>query len=452
MSRLRLRVCKYQKLVLFICLCILAVFTFIKIVDVWHSASISLHRVPNSINSHYWKHQRYVVLRSLTNTKDTPVTVAATLLQNPSATENSSNCHCTCPSNGVTAEILYPSNVSSNTSHNSEPTHAFSSVTNTPVETNLPPASVPSISDSEHATSESGEYDSNNTRSLEVPSTMAKGKKHYLLFVAILSQYQDYNRRVAIRKTWMKMHNQDGSDSLVLVKFVVGTMNLPTAAVENLTAEEDVNHDLLLLPHLVDNYNNLTRKVLYTLVWADENVSFSYLLKCDTDSFVVLDRLSQELSKRTPTKDFYWGYFVGFNKPSKEGRWPEHKWFLCDHYLPYAVGGGYVISSNLVHRLAVNSDGLQLYVCEDVSVGVWLSPFSIERKHDVRFNTGHKSRGCRNQYLIVHKQSPEDMHQLYSNLLKTGKLCESEITLTHSYVYNWHTQPTKCCTRRQRAS
>ena len=451
MNRLGLRVVKYQKFIVAICLCILAVFTFRRFVDVWHSGSISLHHVTtSSINGHYWQYQSHVLVQSLKNTQDSP----AILLQNSTATGGSLNCHCTGPGHGGTASydlILYPSNISSNASHNSEPTGNFSlhlSTTNTPVKCNNPPA--PS-SESDHATSESEEYESNEERSSDVFSTTSTEKKDYLLFVAILSQYNDYYSRLVIRKTWMKLQKPDSKDSPILVKFVIGTMNLSTAAVENLTAEENVNHDLLLLPHLVDNRNNLTQKVLYTLVWADENVNFSYLLKCDTDTFVRLDSLAKELSKRKTTKNFYWGYFAGSNKPTMQGKWPEHKWFLCDYYLPYAVGGGYVISSNLVHRLAVNSDGLQLYVCEDVSVGVWLSPFTIERKHDVRFNTGHRSRGCSNEYLIFHKQSPEDMHQLYSNLLKTGRQCESENSLFHyAYVYNWHTQPSKCCIRRTR--
>ena len=75
------------------------------------------------------------------------------------------------------------------------------------------------------------------------------------------------------------------------------------------------------------------------------------------------------------------------------------EWFLCDHYLPYAMGGGYVISSDLIHRVAVNADGIQLYNNEDVSVGVWLSPFIAERRHDKRFNTGENARraGSSNQ-------------------------------------------------------
>ena len=147
-------------------------------------------------------------------------------------------------------------------------------------------------------------------------------------------------------------------------------------------------------------------------------MNFSYLLKCDADSFVRLDRLAKELSKRPSTKDFYWGNIVTEAVPRKAGKWAEHNWFLCDHYLPYAMGAGYVISSNLVHRIAVNSEGLQLYFCEDVSVGLWLSPFNIERKHDIRFVYSV----CRNQYL-ARNQSPKDMYRLHSNLLKTGNLC-----------------------------
>ena len=39
-------------------------------------------------------------------------------------------------------------------------------------------------------------------------------------------------------------------------------------------------------------------------------------------------------------------------------------WFLCDKYLPYAQGGGYVISHDLVKFVVVNVDRLQFYNSE----------------------------------------------------------------------------------------
>lgn len=85
------------------------------------------------------------------------------------------------------------------------------------------------------------------------------------------------------------------------------------------------------------------------------------------------------------------------------------------------------------------------YLSEDVSVGVWLSPLNITRRHDVRFDTEYLSRGCNNSYLVTHKQTPENMKELYSNIVNTGKLCENEKKTRKFYDYNWKVLPSKCC-------
>ena len=371
---------------------------------------------------------------------------AASLLLNATALSGI-NCHCTCL--GATAGQHYSieSETSSLPQHSELPTASLQLHYTNLIVHHEERDEVPSSSAGTESLTES--FNTLVTHTSDTMSTTTAKRKHYLLFAAVLSQFHEYAKRNAVRQTWMKLHNQNSSNFSIVVKFVIGTMNLSTTEVHSLNAEENIYHDLLFLPQLVDGYKlKLAHKVLHTLVWADQTLSFSYLLKCDLDTFVALDRLAEELSVRTSTKDLYWGYFVGYGRPMKKGRYPEHNWFLCDHYLPYALGGGYVISSNLVHRLAVNSDGLHRYVCEDVSVGVWLSPFEIERKHDVRFNTGQKSRGCNNQHLVIHKQSPEEMHKMYNNLLKIGVQCETENSWRRPYVYDWHTHPTNCCTSK----
>lgn len=212
--------------------------------------------------------------------------------------------------------------------------------------------------------------------------------------------------------------------SNILVKFVLGTLNLTTSELKDLQTEGDENHDLLLLPHLKDSYSNLTRKVLYGFQALDASIQFSFLLKCDDDTFVLLDKVTEELAKRNSTRSLYWGFFDGRAHVKREGKWAEKDWFLCDRYLPYALGGGYVLSHDLVRWIVSNSDGLSLYNSEDVSVGVWLSPYDAERRHDVRFNTEFVSRGCRNSYIVSHKQSAEDMITKQQLLQSTGQAIE----------------------------
>lgn len=50
---------------------------------------------------------------------------------------------------------------------------------------------------------------------------------------------------------------------------------------------------------------------------------------------------------------------------------------------------------------------------EDVSVGAWLAGLSVRYVHDPRFDTEFRSRGCNNQYIVTHKQTPESLKVLF---------------------------------------
>ena len=276
------------------------------------------------------------------------------------------------------------------------------------------------------------------------PAIQNGARLPYLLAVLVLSSADGRERRDAIRSSWMKL----SSNASVLVRFVIGTGGLPTRQLAPIFAELEEGHeDLLLLPSLHDSYLNLTRKVLHAFQWLDENVKYLYVLKLDDDSFVVLNALTEVLSSRTSKKSLYWGFFDGRATPKTKGKWTEGDWFLCDRYLPYALGGGYVLSWDLVHAIAVNADKLSLYNSEDVSVGVWLSAFNAERKHDVRFNTEYVSRGCRNSYLVSHKQSSDEIQDKYNSLRQRGVQCSQEYQTRPSYEYRWNEVPSKCCER-----
>ncbi|KAB1268733.1 Beta-1; 3-galactosyltransferase 6 [Camelus dromedarius] len=154
------------------------------------------------------------------------------------------------------------------------------------------------------------------------------------------------------------------------------------------------------------------------LAWLDEHVAFEFVLKADDDSFARLDALLAELR-------------------------------LCDYYLPYALGGGYVLSADLVHYLRLSREYLRAWHSEDVSLGAWLAPVDVQREHDPRFDTEYKSRGCSNQYLVTHKQSLEDMLEKHQTLAREGRLCKREVQLRLSYVYDWSAPPSQCCQRKE---
>ena len=304
-----------------------------------------------------------------------------------------------------------------------------------------PPSEQQANTTKRHQTSVENRLQENNTYHLQ------ENRQHYMLVVIVLSSVNGRDRRDAIRQTWMKGYRE--KDEAVLVTFAIGILGLSPLSLEALNTEEEAYHDLLLLSDLEESYSNLTRKVLYSFMWVDKHLKFEYLMKCDDDTFVVLDAVLEELSKRTSSISFYWGFFDGRASVKRQGKWAEHDWFLCDRYLPYALGGGYIISTDLTHRIAMNADGLQFYNSEDVSVGVWLSVYKMERKHDVRFDTEFVSRGCSNHYIVSHKQSIKDMHSKYRLMKAKGVQCEKEYQTRGSYEYNWEELPSKCCERRK---
>lgn len=198
-------------------------------------------------------------------------------------------------------------------------------------------------------------------------NSISKSKRDTFLFIAVLTSPKGRERRDAIRKTWFS--DMKRVNSSITAKFVIGVKDLPVKDWEDLKQENKKFGDILFLSELKDSYYELTNKVLQTFMWVDENLNFSYLLKVDDDSFVRLDVIISELEKSLQRSKLYWGFFRGDAHVKFRGSWTEKNWHLCDRYLPYAQGGGYILSSDLVNFVAQNADLFQKFNSEDVSVG-----------------------------------------------------------------------------------
>lgn len=193
-------------------------------------------------------------------------------------------------------------------------------------------------------------------------------KKSTFLFIMILTSPKGTERRDAIRSTWLK-----NVKSNYIAKFIIGGKSLTESERNLLESENETYKDIVIIPHLKDGYYELSNKVLQGFRWIDQNIDSSYVMKADDDSFVRIDVLVPELQDLSKsTSNLYWGFFRGNANVKRRGKWAESKWVLCDHYLPYANGGGYVLSANLVNFIARNWDMLELYNSEDVSVGMYM--------------------------------------------------------------------------------
>ena len=289
----------------------------------------------------------------------------------------------------------------------------------------------------------------------------------YLMLILIHSTPLALERRKSIRDTWLK---QNSNEKKFVARFVIGIAHLNSLDLTKLALENKRYGDLLLLSDIIEpdsaetrinsgilSFNkskkksSKSRKLLKAFVWAQENVKYHYIFKCMDNTFARLDMIVDKLRERIKHKsddDLLWGYFAGNIKASKNGDFGEENWFLCTHYLPFPMGGGYVISQGLVSMIETAKDDLQHYINDDIALGVWLSPYTgIDYQHDINFNTGRHSRGCNRAYVVTSEDTPHGIIERYTLLRTRGNLCKEEFNLTQPYHYNWTAPLHQCCTK-----
>jgi len=232
----------------------------------------------------------------------------------------------------------------------------------------------------------------------------------YTLLIVIPSAPKRFDKRHLIRETWFKRYQ---NSSLVTVRFVVGMLNLSDEVKSGLLAEQEKFNDLVMIDDLLDSYKNLTRKTLYTFIWAAYNVNFLYLFKCDDDTYPQLERTLFELHERPSAHRLYWGFFLQNAPVRRTGKWRDREWSLGKHYVKFAIGGAYIISSDLIDLLVNNVLYLQLFTNEDVAVGLWLASYDIERKHDQRFCRFFHAQECTKDSMMALGVADDDFVFLY---------------------------------------
>ena len=218
-----------------------------------------------------------------------------------------------------------------------------------------------------------------------VQTTRAKGKlgtTFLLIMVPIL--FSSTKPRNLIRGTWYKGF-RDSED--VMLRYIMGVNGLNDSQINKLHEENKTHGDLVFLDNFTEGIWALTNKTIALMKWATENFDFTYLMKCDDDTFVYVHNTIRELKRRSTTKRLYYGLMLYNNKPihNKEDKWRDFKWNISKKYLPFARGGCYILSEDLVQLLVRQRHHLRRHHLEDVAVGLWLAPFDYERRKDYLF-------------------------------------------------------------------
>ena len=228
---------------------------------------------------------------------------------------------------------------------------------------------------------------------------------------------------------------------------------MPEEAIEKLTLESKQNNDMVILDDIPDDHESLTQRTLSSFLHVPTDkirrLKPQYVLKCDDDTYVNLVAVVHRLVTRKTRGRLYWGEFVGGYPVLTDGPYAEHDWHVCDLYLPYAYGGGYLLSWDLMDLITDNAQYLVQYGNEDVTLSVWLAPYNVERIHDQGFDTGSDSKGCLWPFIVAHKISVNDTYKYYESLRRYGRICgemqKSGEVWWARHMYNWTVLPSLCC-------
>lgn len=215
------------------------------------------------------------------------------------------------------------------------------------------------------------------------------------LLIVVNSLPQNIKERLAIRYSWAEENGRKKKPSLSKettrsqnskVLFAIGTQSVDSQAAIVLKTEYDEYEDMILLDNIVDNYQNLALKTMRTLEWVYQNCESYFVLKTDDDCFVNKNNLLEFLQRQGVEDDLYAGR-VQWSMPAI--REHESKFYVPESahpgfFLhPYASGGGYVISWNLLEGMINKSRKLTTIPIEDANVGNVLHSMNV-KPSDVR--------------------------------------------------------------------
>ncbi|KAI7751090.1 hypothetical protein M8C21_020495 [Ambrosia artemisiifolia] len=242
------------------------------------------------------------------------------------------------------------------------------------------------------------------------------------VFIGILSATNHFAERMAIRKTWMQSSAIKSSD--VVVRFFVA---LSPRKEQNAVLKKEAAYfgDVVVLTFM-DHYELVVLKTIAICEYAVQNVSASYVMKCDDDTFTRVDTILKELSSVPNQRSLYIGNLNLYHRPLRHGKWAVsfEEWPEAV-YPPYANGPGYIISSDIA-KFIVSLHAkrkLRIFKMEDVSMGMWVEQFNSTNPVQYSHHGKFCQYGCIDNYYTAHYQSPRQMVCLWDNLARGRARC-----------------------------
>ncbi|KAK1385538.1 hydroxyproline O-galactosyltransferase GALT3 [Heracleum sosnowskyi] len=247
-------------------------------------------------------------------------------------------------------------------------------------------------------------------------------KKRLVLLIGVFSSCNNFNRRMALRRSWMQYNAVRSGE--VAVRFFTG-LHKNSQVNFQLWRESQAYGDMQLMP-FVDYYSLISLKTIAICTMGTKILPAKYIMKTDDDAFLRIDEVLSSLREKVSDGLLY-GLISFESKPQRD---KDNKWFISseewphESYPPWAHGPGYIISRDIAKFIvqAHQKRDLKLFKLEDVSMGIWIEKFK-EHGHKVQYISDERfyNAGCEPNYILAHYQNPRMVLCLWEKLQKEHK-------------------------------
>ena len=245
--------------------------------------------------------------------------------------------------------------------------------------------------------------------------TMTYGNMDPLVVVGVLATAHDPQRRHTVRQTWA-----NGRTDVFFL--VAGDWN-------DVIANEFKQYNDLFWIDGVEDYREITVKVIAWLAAANKHLQNSFVVKADDDSYVRISAL--ERIARNQKEPLYLGQAVHAGDVIRDEKEPWYvplELFEPNHFPNYAYGGGYVLSPEVnacaLDYLEARMDDDKVFPIEDAFVGLMVQRgcnYRVQCTEDDRFLTGKDWDGgptfekwdIKHKIIVHEVKKKEDMHKLH---------------------------------------
>ncbi|XP_016105764.1 N-acetyllactosaminide beta-1,3-N-acetylglucosaminyltransferase 2-like [Sinocyclocheilus grahami] len=259
------------------------------------------------------------------------------------------------------------------------------------------------------------------------------GEDQIFLLFAIKSIPRHFERRQAVRETWGRGGLYENGLQVRTV-FLLGRSSADDPKLDKLVSFEAQQFQDLLVWDFHDSFYNLTLKEHVFFKWMLDNCPHvSFIFKGDDDVFANTQAILNHLQSLEPEQAtaLYTGQIISSANPLRD---PKIKYYVPQSfyegpYPPYAGGGGFLFSGNLLPSLYHVSFYIPFFPIDDVYNGMCFKALGIPAtKHE-----GFKTFDIREQdrenpcvhkdLLLVHQRNPGQTMRLWRNMHSTMLTC-----------------------------